>query len=160
MPFMIINSWINIMEKYGYQEFHHHNSVCDPILLASSLRKNLPVLTICSTVTWFPHPLGQQVPCMAGWESMGPEKCGLLRTTRKGVWPQKMGSSAADLAAHAICSPGTWRPGTRARSDARKHIRTRALRLRWGDAGGSCDSFYVLSQKSPFKFEFSLTGLL
>ena len=66
MPFMIINSWINIMEKYGYQEFHHHNSVCDPILLASSLRKNLPVLTICSTVTWFPHPLGQQVPCMAG----------------------------------------------------------------------------------------------
>ena len=28
MPFMIINSWINVMEKYGYQEFHNHNNNC------------------------------------------------------------------------------------------------------------------------------------
>ena len=42
MPFMIINSWINVMNKHGYQEFHNHNNNCySGVLYVSKENSNI-----------------------------------------------------------------------------------------------------------------------
>lgn len=42
MPFMIINSWINIINKHGYQEFHYHDNNCySGVLYVSKENSNI-----------------------------------------------------------------------------------------------------------------------